>query len=365
MFNVVRWSKPLLAAVFLLVCFQLSSASCAQQTSTLPSQQQAFPDAPRPQQITDADNPHQAAILTGTVFDTNHDVLQGATITLAGSSGLSRTVQSGNDGQFAFNGLPPDVYKLTASAPGMTSFTASEVSLRDGETRIVPPITLSVSGVITSVNVTSDPEQVSEQQMHIALQQRVGGVIPNFYSTYDWNAPPMLAKQKVQLSIRSIFDPVAMLSVAGLAGAEQYKNIFPAYGSGIEGYGKRYGAAFANHASGIFLGRAVYPAIFHQDPRYFYRGKGSIRSRAFYAIAAAIIARGDNGEWQPNYSRVLGNFSAAAISNAYYPAADRGASLVLFNGLASTGADAAANLIREFLLKPITSHVPAGENGKP
>jgi hypothetical protein len=84
-----------------------------------------------------------------------------------------------------------------------------------------------------------------------------------------------------------------------------------------------------------------------------------------YAIAPAVIARGDNGHWQPNYSRVLGNFSAAAISNLYYPTADRGASLILFNGLASTGADAAANLIREFLLKRVTSHVPAGENGEP
>jgi hypothetical protein len=35
------------------------------------------------------------------------------------------------------------------------------------------------------------------------------------------------------------------------------------------------------------------------------------------------------------------------------------------NGLAGTGADAAANLIREFLLKRITSHVPQGANGEP
>jgi hypothetical protein len=153
--------------------------------------------------------------------------------------------------------------------------------------------------------------------------------------------------------------------VAGIAGAEQYKDIFPAYGGGIEGYGKRYGAAFANHVSGILLGRAVYPAIFHQDPRYFYKGRGSIRSRALYAICAAVIARGDDGRWKPNYSRVLGSFSAAAISNLYYPASDRGASLVVLNGLAGTGADAVSNLIREFVLKRITSHVPKGANGQP
>jgi hypothetical protein len=141
--------------------------------------------------------------------------------------------------------------------------------------------------------------------------------------------------------------------------------IFPAYGGGLEGYGKRYGAAFANHVSGTLLGRAVYPSIFHQDPRYFYKGKGSTKSRALYAISAAVIARSDNGRWEPNYSRVLGHFSAAAISNLYYPASDRGVSLVVFNGLAGIGENAASNLIREFVLKRFTSHVPKGANGQP
>jgi hypothetical protein len=176
---------------------------------------------------------------------------------------------------------------------------------------------------------------------------------------------PMGAKQKFQLSIRSIIDPVSFLTVAGIAGAEQYKNFIPAYGGGIEGYGKRYGAALANHVSGTLLGKAVYPSIFHQDPRYFYKGKGSIRSRALYAISAAVIARGDDGRSKPNYSLVLGNFSAAAISNLYYPASDRGASLVVLNGLAGMGAGAVSNLIREFVLKGITSHVPKEAKGQP
>ncbi len=168
----------------------------------------------------------------------------------------------------------------------------------------------------------------------------------------------MGAKQKFQLSFRSIIDPVSFLSIAGVAGAEQYRNIFPAYGSGIGGYGKRYAAALANHVSGTLLSRAVYPSLFHQDPRYFYKGKGSVSSRLLYAISAAVMARGDDGQWKPNYSNVLGNFSASALSNLYYPASNRGASLVLVNGLANTGADAVSNIIREFLLKRITSHVP-------
>ena len=208
-------------------------------------------------------------------------------------------------------------------------------------------------------------EELAEEQVQIAVQQRIGGVIPNFYSTYDWNAPPMQAKQKFQLSIRSLIDPVSFLTVAGIAGVQQYNNAFPEYGGGIEGYGKRYGAALANNVSGTLLGRAVYPSIFHQDPRYFYKGKGGIRSRALYAISAAVIARGDDGQWKPNYSSVLGKFSAAAISNLYYPSSDRGASLVVFNGLAGIGEGAVRNLIGEFVLKRISSHVPKRANGQP
>lgn len=372
----LRWLKLLLVSGSALLIFPsfTTPAALAQAIVTAPADDRDLPDSPQPAQnpispLTDSpsgSSQASTATITGTILDTNRDLLQGARVTVTAQSGsVIRSAQSGNNGQFAFSGLPPDVYKLTVTASGMSTFTSADIALQPGEARILPAVTLAVSGGSTTVTVNGNKERLAEQQLHIALQQRIGGVIPNFYSTYDWNAPPMLAKQKFQLSLRSIFDPVSFLTVAGLAGAEQYKNVFPAYGSGIEGYGKRYGAAFANHVSSSLLSRAVYPAIFHQDPRYFYKGKGSIGSRALYAVSAAVITRGDDGQWKPNYSHLLGSFSAAAISNLYYPAADRGASLVLFNGLASTGADAVANLIREFVLKQITSHVPKTANGEP
>jgi len=200
----------------------------------------------------------------------------------------------------------------------------------------------------------------SHEQVRIAVGQRLGGIFQNFYSSYDWNAPPMGAKQKFQLSFRSIIDPVPLFTAAGWAGVQQYRNSFPAYGGGIEGYGKRYGADLANNVTGILLSRGVYPSIFHQDPRYFYKGTGSIRSRILYAISAAVIARGDDGRWKPNYSQVLGTFSAAGISNLYYPASDRGASLVLFNSLSGTGQSALKNLVREFVFRGVPSHLPRG-----
>ena len=368
----MRRRKPFLPAVFILLILAAlkPSAALSQESPSSGAHDSTLPDAPQPSQATSSspvfELEQQTGTISGTVLDKNGDVLQGAQVTLAGPSGAAiRSIQSGSDGQFVFTGLASDVYELTVTAPGMSPYTSPQISLQAGEAHIMPPVTLSVFGGTTTVTVNGSREQLSEQQERIAVQQRVAGVFPNFYSTYDWNAPPMLAKQKFQLGIRSVLDPVSFLSVAGIAGAEQYKGIFPAYGSGIEGYGKRYGAALANHVSSTLLGRAVYPSIFHQDPRYFYKGKGSVGPRIMYAISAAVVARDDEGRWKPNYSRVLGNFSAAAISNLYYPASDRGGKLVVLNGLATMGGDVVANLVREFLLKGITSHVPEGAKGEP
>ena len=361
--------RPLLAAAvgWCLASF-VPSSLFAQQNLSSTADASALPDVPQPQQnkVVLGSQATETGSISGIVLDVNRNVIEGVRLTLAGSTGsVLRIVESGSNGEFSFTELPPDVYTITVTAPSMNSLSSPQVRLHTGEVQIVRPITLSVSGGSTSVTVDGNKEALSKQQLQIAVDQRIGRVIPNFYSTYDWNAPPMLAKQKLQLGIRAVIDPVSFLTVAGVAGIQQYRNTFPSYGGGIEGYGKRYGAALANHVSGTMLGHAVYPAIFHQDPRYFYKGKGSIGSRALYAISAAVIARSDDGQWTPNYSRVLGHFSAAAISNLYYPASDRGISLVFINGLAATGASAGGNLIREFLLKRITSHVPAGANGQP
>ncbi|MBV8052346.1 MAG: carboxypeptidase regulatory-like domain-containing protein [Acidobacteriaceae bacterium] len=291
-------------------------------------------------------------------MDANRDALPGARVTLAGKSGAPiRMLESGSNGEFAFTGLPADTYQLAVAAPGMISFVSSAICLHGDETRLVS-VRLSVFGGSSSVTVSGDKEQLAEEQVQIAVRQRIGGILPNFYSSYDWNAPPMQAKQKFKLSFRSMIDPVSLFITAGTAGVQQYRGTFPAFGGGIEGYAKRYGVGLADHVTGILLSKGVYPSIFHQDPRYFYRGTGSIRSRIFYAISAAVMSRGDDGRWKPSYSHLFGTFSAAGISNLYYPASDRGASLVLFNGLTGIGESAFKNLLREFVFKRITSHVP-------
>jgi hypothetical protein len=119
----------------------------------------------------------------------------------------------------------------------------------------------------------------------------------------------MLAKQKFQLSIRSIFDPVSFFAVAGIAGAEQYQNVFPAYRSGIEGYGSDTALPSRVHISGKPAGQSDLPFDLSSRSTLLLQGEGQYWvARALYAISAAVIAKGDDGRWKPNYSRALGNF---------------------------------------------------------
>ena len=189
-------------------------------------------------------------------------------------------------------------------------------------------------------------------------KQRLLGVFPHYFVTYDPNAAPLNAAQKFQLGWKTVLDPITILSSAIGAGIQQARNSYHEFGQGMEGYGKRFGAQYADGVNGVIIGGVIMQAVFHQDPRYFYKGTGSVRSRALYAIATAFVRKGDRGHWQPDYSDVLGSLAAGEISTLYYPASSR-AGLRLFHGvLWDLGGRAAGNLFEEFFSRKITTHVP-------
>jgi hypothetical protein len=111
------------------------------------------------------------------------------------------------------------------------------------------------------------------------------------------------------------------------------------------------------------LSHAVLPSLFHQDPRYFYQGSGSTKSRLAHALSFTVVVRGDNGRNMPNYSFFLGSFGSALLSNLYYPHEDRGARLVFINFGIGIAARAGVSVLREFVSKRFTTNVPG--NGKP
>ena len=113
-----------------------------------------------------------------------------------------------------------------------------------------------------------------------------------------------------------------MLTAFG-AGIDQAENSFPEYGQGVQGYAKRYGAAYTDYFTGNLLGNAVLAGLLKEDPRYFQKGTGSFSSRALWAARGTVWCKRDSGTWGPNYANVVGNLIGGAISNFYYPASDR------------------------------------------
>ncbi len=269
----------------------------------------------------------------------------------------NQEVLSGDGGQFSFSNIAPGPFRLTVESPGFATQLASGV-LHSGEVSIVPQITLTVAPNVTEVRVEPTQAEVAEVQLQEEEKQRVLGVIPNFYVSYISDAAPLTSKQKFRLALKDTVDPVTFVVTAGVAGIEQATNQFGGYGQGAEGYGKRYGAAYADVVTSTFIGSAILPSLLKQDPRYFYKGTGSTRDRLFYAISMAVICKGDNKRWQANYSGILGNFASAGISNLYYPAKDTGVGLTFENALISTGAAAAGNVLEEFVVRKFTPNAP-------
>jgi hypothetical protein len=306
------------------------------------------------------------ASISGTVLDVNSGMVSGAQVTLlALDHPASRTALSDDQGRFSFSDLAPGKFKLTVTSNGLEPYASSEIVLYAGEKLIVPEFRLSPAATTTNVQVSVTQTEIATEQLKAQEQQRVLGIFPNFYSSYIWDAAPLSTPQKYQLAVRSLVDPFSFVGTGVFAAGEQWQNTFPGYGHGAQGYAKRYGAAYADEALSRMIGSAILPSLLHQDPRYFYRGTGTKKTRALYAISQAIITRGDNGKMQPNYSYVLGSFAAGGLSNLYHPAGDRGVGLTIGNGFLNVATHALDNLAREFLFRKLTPKVPDYAQGKP
>ena len=313
----------------------------------LKAQEKSAPDAPR----------LRTGVIVGTVVDVNDDTIPGASVVLQSPSlGSPRAVVSNDSGFFQFGELEPDTYRVTISAQGFANWTSSDVIVKPSQYVILSVPKLQIAQALTTINVASavaSPEEIATEQVKKEEQQRIFGIIPNFYVSYEQDAAPLTPKLKFQLAAKVLLDPVTFIGV-GLVAASEQAGDNPDYRQGAKGYGERYGAVYGNGFTDVMIGGAILPVLLHQDPRYFYQGTGTNKSRALHAITSPFVCKGDNGQWQPNYSTVGGDLASAAISNAYYPASNRGVGLFLGNFLIGTGQRAAANLAQEFLLRRLT-----------
>ena len=325
----------------------ISKSACALAlvfwAATLGLAQQPLPQAP------------QSATIVGTVLDVAGGTVPNATVILQASAPSDDpTVVTGDDGFFKFDGVKAGTpIRILVDASGFKSWTSNEIILQPGQSLILTDVTLGVAPVETSVNAAT-PEEVAAEQVKVQEQQRVFGVIPNFYVTYEHNAAPLTPKLKFQLALRTLTDPVTITGF-GLNAAIYQASGYPSYGQDAKGYGQRLGVTAAGAYTKILLGDAVLASLLHQDPRYFYQGTGTARSRFLHAMATPFVTRGDDGRREINYSNIIGDLASGAIANAYYPSQDRGAGLVARSALVGIGSRMALGVLQEFVLHKWTS----------
>ncbi|MFT4111829.1 carboxypeptidase-like regulatory domain-containing protein [Silvibacterium sp.] len=301
----------------------------------------------------------QGSTLVGTVADLRGDVIPEAAVSIdAGDEHYK--VTASDTGFFSRAGLHAGVaYHVTVDAPGFKEWTSQEITLTPGQYFEVSGIRLYIAEAVTTVKASLDTTAIAEQQVKIEEQQKVLGFVPNFYTTYEKNPAPLTTKLKFQLALHTEYNPVTFLGVGFISAVDQAGDSSPHYQQGWLGYGQRFGANYANGFTDILFGGAVLPSLLHQDPRYYYQGEGSTKSRLVHSLTSAFICHGDNGKLEVNYSSMGGFLISGALAETYYPERDRGAGLVASTFGVNLAANMANGVIQEFILKRLT---PSAKN---
>jgi hypothetical protein len=295
------------------------------------------------------------AWISGTATDANGDTIAGATIVLDGNNpGDRRTAIASDSGTFQFDNLKPGTqYRVTVAANDMQSWQSPPIVLSPGQYFLLTDIKLKIPSSEVSVTVYASQEQIATEQVIVAEKQRVFGFIPNFYVTYDPHPVPLTTKLKYRLALKASTDPVTFFGIGFMAAVYQAGDV-PDYQQGWDGYAQRVGAGIADSTTDIFFGGAILPSLLHQDPRYFYQGTGTKKSRVLHAISYPYICKGDNGKTQPNFSSLGGDLISGAISNIYYPETNRGVGLVFEGFFITTAVRTVNSVIQEFVLRKLT-----------
>jgi hypothetical protein len=299
----------------------------------------------------------QLGTISSTVLDVHGDLLPQALVTLQCPSPCENQTQTANDSAaFIFRDLRFGVpYQVRVSAKGFQDWTAPAIVLTpDHPVYFVTGIKLKIVGAPTTITVYATQAQIALEQVQVAEQQRVFGFIPNFYVVYDSeHAVPLTAKLKFRLAMKVSVDPVTLGAVALMAGIKQAAHS-PDYVEGAKGFGQRLGAEAAGGFDDILIGGAILPSLLHQDPRYFYQGTGTTRSRLRHALASSFVCKGDNGRNQPNYSSIGGDLASSALQNAYYPPSNRGVGATLGQFAVDTSVRELSGILQEFILPKLT-----------
>jgi hypothetical protein len=180
--------------------------------------------------------------------------------------------------------------------------------------------------------------------------KRVLGVLPNYRTINETGVfTPISAKQKMIIASKDSFDYPLVGVAAVFAGLSQLENSDPSFGQGVKGYAHRLWTNYIDQAVGNMFSEGIMPALLHEDPRYRRLGasRGSVKSRAWYAVTRVMVTRTDSGGTRFNYSEWSGNAIGVAISNTYHPD-QRNVEDNVTKLLTQVGTDAISQVLKEF-----------------
>ena len=187
---------------------------------------------------------------------------------------------------------------------------------------------------------TPNPDQPEDK--------RIFWIIPNYRTSPSLHPyEPLTAEEKFKIATEDSFDRGAAALAVLFAAEAQLTNATPAFGQGVKGYARYLGTSYADFVIGDMMTEAVFPAVLRQDPRYFRRGTGSGWSRLASAAGQIFWTHADSDHAKVNFSEIIGNSTAVAISTAYYPD-NRSATNAISKLGVQLGVDMASNVLKEF-----------------
>jgi hypothetical protein len=157
----------------------------------------------------------------------------------------------------------------------------------------------------------------------------------------------MTGRERAAHYAHSLFGPEAFLFSAASAGIGQLDDSPHEWGQGAEGFGRRFGSAYANRIVGQTIENGLAFGL-HEDNRYFLSGKNGI-GRLGYAITSAFLARHDDGSRFISISGIGGAAGGAFISRAWQPRSISSMGDGARSFGITMGARVGLNVAREFL----------------
>jgi hypothetical protein len=147
---------------------------------------------------------------------------------------------------------------------------------------------------------------------------------------------------------QTTFSPSAFLGpVAGAAFSQWTTGNPPQWGQGFAGFGKRLLSGYSRQviANTIALGVGF---TIKEDPRRRPTGEQGVWKRGLYAARGAFVSHTASGKLIPAYSRILGDYGAGFISNAWYPRPYSNAQSALYRGTTALASDIIWQEFKEF-----------------